>query len=65
MRVQVNNVFVLTPIEVDIAEQTYTTFALPAASTVSHVTLEEIMHRCMNHTPISRLVQLNCKVDGL
>eukprot|EP00961_Rhodomonas_salina_P125529 1690886-Rhodomonas_salina.1 len=33
----VNNVFMLTPIVVDIAEQTNMTLALPAASTVSHL----------------------------
>eukprot|EP00961_Rhodomonas_salina_P188248 2540469-Rhodomonas_salina.2 len=64
--VRVNNVFVLTPIEVDIStEHASATYAFPAKAKTSHTTLEELMHHWFNHAADSRLPYLDGKVLGL
>eukprot|EP00961_Rhodomonas_salina_P281771 3807582-Rhodomonas_salina.1 len=65
--VQLNNVFLLTPMDCYTSETNTPTakFAFPAASKYAKHLLEELLHLCFIHTPTETMCHMNCKVKGL
>eukprot|EP00961_Rhodomonas_salina_P065995 886799-Rhodomonas_salina.1 len=64
--VQCNNVFLLTPMDFDTPHQRTETpkFAFPAASKLSHLMYEEVLHSRF-HRPLELLASMTGKVSGM